>query len=198
MSFMVPQYEQGTFYMTDDGPIPVDAGAPEDAHDVDTVSGWFCRLSAPGYMDATDWSGPYDTEEEAREAIREGYGACDKCGEDLLETEDRCPSCEPFTVVVEDRDHDPDGDESPHVSLTVSGEGAREWATRRHQTLDGSSWAGDGADFAYNILYTYPGCFDAWQKEMPDAEWNFSMASEPSEEEHAAEMARLQKIHDND
>ena len=195
MAFMVPKYEQGTFYLTDDGPIPVDAGAPDDAYDVDTATGWFCRLSAPGYMDATDWSGPYATEEEAREAIREDHGACDRCGEDLLETADRCPSCVPFTVVVEDRDVD----ESPSVTLTVSGEGAREWAKRRHQTLDGSSWEGDGADFAYNILDTYPGCFGAWRNEMPDSEWDFSMASEPSEEEeHAAEMARLREIHDAD
>lgn len=27
---------------------------------------WFARLSAPGYMDCTDWSGPYDTEAEAK------------------------------------------------------------------------------------------------------------------------------------
>ena len=28
-------------------------------------NGFYARLSAPGYMDCTDWSGPYDTEQEA-------------------------------------------------------------------------------------------------------------------------------------
>jgi hypothetical protein len=191
---MVPEYENGPFYLTDDGAIPVDAGAPDD-FDGETASGWFCRLSAPGYMDATDWNGPYSSEDEARQAIRDDFGACDKCGNDLLETADRCPTCEPFTVVVSDRDRDPDGDEAPAVTLIVEGEGAAEWATRVHQTLGGSSWEAAGDTFAYNMQDTYPGCFDAWQKEMPDAEWDFGQASEPSEEEHATEMARLAAIH---
>lgn len=36
--------------------------------------GFFARLSAPGYMDATDWLGPYATEDEAFEALYEQYG----------------------------------------------------------------------------------------------------------------------------
>jgi len=31
--------------------------------------GWYFRLSAPGYLDCTDWTGPYETEEEANEAL---------------------------------------------------------------------------------------------------------------------------------
>jgi hypothetical protein len=38
------------------------------------VKGWFCRLSAPGYMDCTEWSGPYNTEQEADDALTEMYG----------------------------------------------------------------------------------------------------------------------------
>jgi len=38
------------------------------------VKGWFCRLSAPGYMDCTEWSGPYETEQEAIEALDAMYG----------------------------------------------------------------------------------------------------------------------------
>lgn len=34
------------------------------------VKGWFARLSAPGYMDATDWQGPYKTEREALDAVK--------------------------------------------------------------------------------------------------------------------------------
>ena len=29
------------------------------------LAGYYFRLSAPGYMDCTEWSGPYQTEEEA-------------------------------------------------------------------------------------------------------------------------------------
>ena len=36
--------------------------------------GWFGRLSAPGYLDSTDWSGPFDSEEEAYTFLNEIYG----------------------------------------------------------------------------------------------------------------------------
>ena len=39
-----------------------------------TEPGWYARLSAPGYLDCTDWVGPYDTEEEALEALFDVYG----------------------------------------------------------------------------------------------------------------------------
>ena len=35
--------------------------------------GWYGRLSAPGYLDCTDWSGPYQSEEEAEEALNDMY-----------------------------------------------------------------------------------------------------------------------------
>ena len=44
-------------------------------------TGWLARLSAPGYMDCTDWS-PYDTEEEAVAGLKEMYGDDDEQGED--------------------------------------------------------------------------------------------------------------------
>jgi len=44
-----------------------------EPEDVETVFGWFSRLSEPGYLDCTDWSGPYDTEEEAARECREMY-----------------------------------------------------------------------------------------------------------------------------
>lgn len=38
--------------------------------DCETVADmWWCRLSAPGYMDCTEWSGPYATEAKARAAL---------------------------------------------------------------------------------------------------------------------------------
>jgi hypothetical protein len=36
-------------------------------------AGWYGRLSAPGYLDCTDWSGPYSSEEEAGEALNDMY-----------------------------------------------------------------------------------------------------------------------------
>lgn len=34
-------------------------------YDIKVTTGWFVRLSAPGYMDCTKWTGPFDTEDEA-------------------------------------------------------------------------------------------------------------------------------------
>jgi hypothetical protein len=38
------------------------------------LAGWYSRLSAPGYLDCTDWIGPFDTEDEAFESLYETYG----------------------------------------------------------------------------------------------------------------------------
>ncbi len=35
--------------------------------------GWFGRLSASGYLDCTDWSGPFDSEKEAKEFLSDLY-----------------------------------------------------------------------------------------------------------------------------
>ena len=45
---------------------------PRDAEDCG--AGWYARLSAPGYLDCTDWIGPFDSEDEAFEALYETYG----------------------------------------------------------------------------------------------------------------------------
>lgn len=37
----------------------------ESIFSITKKKGWFARLSASGYMDATDYIGPYDTENEA-------------------------------------------------------------------------------------------------------------------------------------
>ena len=36
--------------------------------------GHFARLSAPGFMDCTEWSGPYDSAADAEAALSEMYG----------------------------------------------------------------------------------------------------------------------------
>ncbi len=35
--------------------------------------GWYARKSAPGYLDATDWMGPFDSEREALDELRDLY-----------------------------------------------------------------------------------------------------------------------------
>ncbi len=45
-----------------------------------TRKGWYVRLSAPGYMDCTDWMGPYSTEEDGIVELCEFY-ECDTEGE---------------------------------------------------------------------------------------------------------------------
>lgn len=37
-------------------------------------TGWYWRLSASGYMDATDWEGPFDTEAHALASMLLLYG----------------------------------------------------------------------------------------------------------------------------
>lgn len=49
-------------------------GTPDDPEELCEVStGYLARLSAPGYLDCTDWSA-HATEDEAREYLREMYG----------------------------------------------------------------------------------------------------------------------------
>jgi hypothetical protein len=40
----------------------------------DLGPGWYYRLSAPGYLDCTDWYGPFATEIEAMKECIEVYG----------------------------------------------------------------------------------------------------------------------------
>jgi hypothetical protein len=48
-------------------------GNPDRIQSVRLISGFGARLSAPGYMDCTEWS-VFATEEEAREYLVEVYG----------------------------------------------------------------------------------------------------------------------------
>jgi hypothetical protein len=42
-------------------------------HECETIIGWAARLSMPGYLDCTDWHGPYDTEREALRDLKTLY-----------------------------------------------------------------------------------------------------------------------------
>lgn len=74
---------------------------------VDRKEGWYGRLSAPGYLDATDWMGSYESSRAALDAVCEQYdvddegneinidaphGLCEECGRALDETKS-CASC---------------------------------------------------------------------------------------------------------
>lgn len=49
-------------------------GKPEDEEElVEYKQGWLGRMSAPGYLDCTDWS-VYSSEEEANEELDNMYG----------------------------------------------------------------------------------------------------------------------------
>jgi len=45
----------------------------ESGLDVESNS-YYCRLSANGYLDCTDWYGPFDTIEECADYLVETYG----------------------------------------------------------------------------------------------------------------------------
>lgn len=50
------------------------SGAPLDKDaTIEPKTGWLARLSAPGYMDCTDWTA-HATEAEARAYLEEQYG----------------------------------------------------------------------------------------------------------------------------
>lgn len=51
------------------------------------TAGWYGYLSAPGYLDRTDYSGPFETEEEAFAYVMEFYGV-DENGDDLSDDDD--------------------------------------------------------------------------------------------------------------
>ena len=50
--------------------------------------GWWARLSASGYLDCTDWHGPFPGLEEARNCIVDTYDVHPDTGEDLGEDAD--------------------------------------------------------------------------------------------------------------
>ena len=68
--FMTPEYYHGACVMTDDGWMPDDGSAADPA---ECGEGWFGRLSASGYLDCTDWHGPYASQAEALIALVDAY-----------------------------------------------------------------------------------------------------------------------------
>lgn len=70
---------------------PLECTEGTELYDTEEVTGWFARLSAPGYLDCTDWIGPYDTEWEAEcGGDLDDHGPiCAECGSDYGDLTDR-------------------------------------------------------------------------------------------------------------
>lgn len=93
MAFMIPAYTNDPFVSMHNADTGEDCSVPADVENILTGDGWetferitgkwWCRLSAPGYMDCTDWSGPYETVEEARAAIVEMFEVDPDSGDEI-------------------------------------------------------------------------------------------------------------------
>jgi hypothetical protein len=87
MPFMRPQTRYDRWLITDDDCIPEGYVTElKDALNGEVIPGWCARLSAPGYMDRTDWVGPFDTELEAALELERMY-RYDDADEDEAEAE---------------------------------------------------------------------------------------------------------------
>ncbi len=66
-----------------------------DVESVEFIEGWGARLSAPGYMDCTDWA-VCDTEVEAKQHLVDTYDLCSVClGEVNVDGDWKCANgCE--------------------------------------------------------------------------------------------------------
>lgn len=95
-SFMTPEYYQGKIAivtLTDGEGFVIPADILGDTGDdltdaeIETVDGILCRLSASGYLDCTDWDGPHESLEDARQELSSIYDVCSACGEDMNESD---------------------------------------------------------------------------------------------------------------
>lgn len=48
-------------------------------YSIEQITGYSSRLSAPGYMDCTEWLGPFDSAGEARRAVVDDFELCPAC-----------------------------------------------------------------------------------------------------------------------
>lgn len=88
MPFMRPQTRFDNWLVTPFDCIPEGHVTDlKDALNGEVVSGWCARLSAPGYMDCTEWVGPFDTELEAALELERMYRYDCGDGEDEAEAE---------------------------------------------------------------------------------------------------------------
>lgn len=51
----------------------LDVSNSDEIYEIESEEGWYGRLSAPGYLDCTEWDGPYKTEKEAIASVMDLY-----------------------------------------------------------------------------------------------------------------------------
>ena len=85
-------YVEGTIYVVDyDMSTDDDEEDIRDGADAEICEGWYVRESAPGYMDCTEWCGPYDTEADAIREYCEMMDICETCHEQCYYGDAPCP-----------------------------------------------------------------------------------------------------------
>lgn len=64
----------------------------QDGHPTLTEeTGWFARFSAPGYLDRTDYIGPFPSQGKALDALAEAHDVCRTCWEQCFHSDEGCP-----------------------------------------------------------------------------------------------------------
>lgn len=78
--FMKPEIQKMQAVMCGDEVVPLEHWSQSLHGDIDETfdDAFWSRLSAPGYMDCTDWNGPHDTAEDAMDALCEDYAQSDE------------------------------------------------------------------------------------------------------------------------
>jgi hypothetical protein len=95
MAFMEPQYELGSWVEIENKYGETRFVPAEYADDLDDgervvtlhMLKWGARLSAPGYLDCTEWA-IFDTEAEARQYIQDEFEVDPDTGDDLDDEEE--------------------------------------------------------------------------------------------------------------
>lgn len=98
MAFMEPQYRNGKFARIENRSgesrsLPLEDVEPDDFdHRADekvaeVEEGWFWRISAEGFMDCTEWVGPFQSLLAAKRDCRDTHEIDPETGEDLPEEE---------------------------------------------------------------------------------------------------------------
>lgn len=89
MAFMIPVYENGPFATVTSAKGdwlwtgPDGYQDPQTGEAVEIETGWHWHLSAPGYLDQTDWRGPFSSKDDAMRDCNEWHDTiCCHCGEE--------------------------------------------------------------------------------------------------------------------
>jgi hypothetical protein len=110
MSFMQPEIARFTMLLIDNvhgetqyipavvaspNPTPADLaeyadGDLSDNAEITAVTAYWARFSAPGYLDCTDWHGPYDTKADATTGLADTYDVCTECWEQCWDSDEPC------------------------------------------------------------------------------------------------------------